>query len=377
MFRNLIGRAGAFWEAVQPAFWKRLRPAYRAALTISILALVWLGSGFLNSGPKISTSDAQAKSEMTPSVQVVQLDSSSRDATVTIRGRTQALHAVDVRAEVEGVVQALHFEKGDHVKHGQVLCEIKVNDRAAKVDQARALVAQTEKQHAVDNDLARDGFRSKIQVAESGAQLEAARASERTMEIQLQNTRMTAPFDGYVDDRYVDVGDYMRVGDKCGLIIAPETFLAVGALSEAQVGQVRMGDPVTADLVTGETVQGKVRFVASKADDTTRTFRVEVELPNPDAKLRDGVSVDIHIPVRQLQAVKVSPGILVLSDNGVVGVRTVDKGIVHFNPVQIISDGPDGMWISGLPNGASVITVGQDYVNDGEHVQAVRTGRHV
>jgi len=377
MFRNLIGRAGAFWEAVQPAFWKRLRPAYRAALTISILALVWLGSGFLNSGPKISTSDAQAKSEMTPSVQVVQLDSSSRDATVTIRGRTQALHAVDVRAEVEGVVQALHFEKGDHVKQGQVLCEIKVNDRAAKVDQARALVAQTEKQHAVDNDLARDGFRSKIQVAESGAQLEAARASERTMEIQLQNTRMTAPFDGYVDDRYVDVGDYMRVGDKCGLIIAPEPFLAVGALSEAQVGQVRMGDPVTADLVTGETVQGKVRFVASKADDTTRTFRVEVELPNPDAKLRDGVSVDIHIPVRQLQAVKVSPGILVLSDNGVVGVRTVDKGIVHFNPVQIISDGPDGMWISGLPNGASVITVGQDYVNDGEHVQAVRTGRHV
>jgi multidrug efflux system membrane fusion protein len=161
------------------------------------------------------------------------------------------------------------------------------------------------------------------------------------------------------------------------LIIAPEPFLAVGALSEAQVGQVRMGDPVTADLVTGETVQGKVRFVASKADDTTRTFRVEVELPNPDAKLRDGVSVDIHIPVRQLQAVKVSPGILVLSDNGVVGVRTVDKGIVHFNPVQIISDGPDGMWISGLPNGASVITVGQDYVNDGEHVQAVRTGRHV
>ncbi len=374
MFRNFIDGLRNWWAAHQPAFWSRLSPAYRSALVILVIVVVWIASGVLtgsrDNGP------AQAKTNDTPRVQVALLDQVSRNATITVRGRTQALHAVDIKAEVEGSVQALHFERGDHVKKGQVLCEIKTNDRAAKLDQARAMVAQTEKQHDVDLDLAKNGFRSKIQVATSAAQLEAARASQRSMEIQLANTRMVAPFDGIADDRYVDVGDYMRVGDKCALVIAPEPFLAIGTVSEQQVGQIHAGDPATATLVTGETVQGKVRFVAAKADDTTRTFRVEVELPNPDAKLRDGVSADIHIPVRQVMAAKISPGILVLDDGGIVGVRTVVAGIVRFKPVQIISDGPDGMWIAGLPNGTTVITVGQEFVNDGEHVEAVRAGAH-
>ena len=191
------------------------------------------------------------------------------------------------------------------------------------------------------------------------------------MEIDLANTKIKAPFAGIVDDRYVNVGDYMRVGDKCAMLVAPEPFLAVGQVSKHEVGQLKIGDTVTANLVTGETVQGKISFVSVRADDTTRTFRIEAELPNPDAKLRAGVSVDIHIPVRQLEAERISPGILVLDDNGVVGVRTVENGTVRFRPIQIVSDGPDGMWVSGLADGVEVITIGQEFVNDGEHVTTV------
>ena len=148
--------------------------------------------------------------------------------------------------------------------------EIKLNDRGAKLDQARALVAQTAKQHQVDRQLAADGFRSKTQVAQSAAALEAARASLRTMTIKVENTKIRAPFDGLVDNRYVDVGDYMRVGDKCALIIAPEPFLAVGTVTEQEVGEIRVGDPATAMLVTGETVKGKVRFVCQQSRQTPR-----------------------------------------------------------------------------------------------------------
>lgn len=373
-FAKLLNRIAAWWDRVQPDFWRRMKPAYRAATAIFALAIVWIGSGQLSHGSNAPDAASQSKVSAIPRVQVQSLTAENRAATITVHGRTQALHAVDVRSEVEGVVSAIHFEKGDRIKQGSLLCEIKINDRGAKLDQMRAMVAQTAKQHDVDLDLQKNGFRSAIQVAQSGAQLEAAKAAERTQEIELDNTRMRAPFDGVIDDRYVDVGDYMRVGDKCAMLIAPEPFLAVGSVSEREVGQIREGDSASATLVTGETVQGKVRFVASKSDDTTRTFRVEVELPNPDAKLRDGVTADIHIPVRQVKAVKISSGIMVLDDNGVVGVRTVQDGVVRFLPIQIVSDGPDGTWVSGLPDNVTVITVGQEFVSNGEHVSTTQTG---
>jgi multidrug efflux system membrane fusion protein len=355
--------------------WRSTKPSYRWAAIILLIVMAWIASGQIGGSSKSSGDNAAAKTADIPHVSVEVLQSSNRDAVVTVRGRTQALHSVDIRAEVDGVVQSLHFEKGDHVRAGQVLCEIKTNDRAAKLAEAQALVAQTAEQHQVDLELAKNGFRSKTQVAQSAASLEAARAQQRTMEIQLQNTQIRAPFDGLVDDRYVDVGDYMRAGDKCALLIAPEPFLAVGQVSEREISEMKAGDPATATLVTGERVDGKIRFVASRADDATRTFRVEVELPNADGKLRVGVSADIQIPVKHVTAQKISPGILVLDDSGVVGVRAVENGTVRFLPVQIVSDGPDGMWVSGLPDHLAVITVGQSFVTDGERVKTASGGK--
>ena len=359
-------------------FWSNLKGRYKAALVILIVVSLWIGSSLIfRPAPTISPEDRQSVSDRSaskadvPLVKVAALTASPRNDTITVRGRTQALHAVDVRAEVEGVVKAIHFDKGQKVRKGDILCEIDVNDRGAKVAQMNAMVAQTGKELDVAKELFAQGFRSKTQLAQAEAAYEAAKAGASTMGIQLANTKIRAPFDGYVDDRYVDVGDYMRAGDKCEMVYAPEPFLAVGAVSEQDVGQISMGETAGATLVTGEQVTGKVRFVADRADATTRTFRVEVELPNADNKLRDGVSADIHIPVKRVQAVHISPGILVLDDSGVVGVRIVEAGKVRFRPVKIVNDGPDGMWVSGLPERVNVITVGQEFVTDGEKVKAV------
>ena len=373
MFRNLIASLLGFWDRVQPGFWRRMKPSYRAATAITVVVAVWLGSGILSGAAKHSD-DAQTKANEIPSVQVQRLAAFRRDASITVRGRTQALHSVDVKAELDGVVQALHFEKGDFVRAGQVLCELRTNDRAAKLDQARAQVAETEQKYNANVALAKQGYLAKTLLAESATALEGAKAGERTNAIDLARTQIRAPFDGLVDDRYVNVGDLMHDGDKCALLIAPEPFLAVGMVSEHDVGSIKPGDPASATLVSGEIVQGHVRFVGNRADTGTRTFRIEVELPNPNAKLRDGVSADIHIPVKNLEATKISPGILVLNDGGVVGVRMVENGIVRFRPVQIVSDGPDGMWVTGVPAGATVITVGQEFVSEGSRVKPVMTG---
>ena len=373
MFKRIKDAIDGMYERLMPGFWLRMRVRYQWAFGILIAATLWIASSLIfhpNTEASVEKGDAKATST-TPLVRVALLTAAERNATVTVRGRTQFLHAVDVRAQVQGVVKTIHFDKGQRVKAGDVLCEIDVNDRGAKVAQMQAMVAQTGKELEVAQDLFKEGFRSKTQLAQAQAAYEAAKAGASTMSIELADTKIRAPFDGYVDERYVDRGDYMQIGDKCEMVIAPEPFLAVGAVSEQEVGQIALGGPASATLVTGETVQGKVRFLADRADATTRTFRVEVELPNPDNKLRDGVSADIHIPVQRVSAVKISPAIMVLDDKGVVGVRVVENGIVRFLPVQIISDVPDGMWISGVPDHTAVITVGQQFVTDGERVKTV------
>jgi multidrug efflux system membrane fusion protein len=351
--------------------WRSMKPRYQWAIGIALAVMAWLATGLIFHPHSGQVDTAQANADVTPRVKVRTLTATNRNATITVRGRTQALHEVDVRAEVEGVVQALHFERGDRVKTGQVLCQLKLNDRGARLAEAKALVDQRQKEYEVAKKLFEDGFRSKTQMAQADAALQAARAAMNTQQIAVDNTRIRAPFAGVVDDRYVNVGDYMRVGDKCALLIAPEPFLATATLNEQEVGSVTVGDPATVTLVTGQTVTGKVRFVADKADPATRSFRVDVELPNPDAKLRDGVSADIRIPVKRVMAQKISPAILVLDDNGTIGVRTVKDGKVAFVPVRVISDGPAGMWISGLPDRVTVITVGQEFVSDGEKVETV------
>jgi len=377
MFRQFTSMLSRLYDRYMPGFWLRLKPRYQWAGGIAILVGLWVATGMFNSQAAQAPASDIVDKPTTPRVRVSQSVASERDATVIIRGRTQAKNEVDVRAEVEGVVQAIHFDKGDRVKKGDTLCEIRLNDRGAKVAQAAALVAQTQKELQVAQDLYKQGFRSKTQLAQSEAAYAQAQAGLATMNVALANTRIKAPFDGIVDDRYVNAGDYMRPGDKCEMVIAPEPFLATGTVSEQDVGGISLGDLATVKLVTGENVTGKVSFVADRADQMTRAFRIEVELPNPDAKLRDGVSAEINIAVKKVKAHHISPGIMVLSDKGAVGVRVVQNGIVAFMPVRVLSEDPTGAWITGLPDTVTFITVGQEFVNDGQRVEPVfdRSGK--
>jgi multidrug efflux system membrane fusion protein len=143
-------------------------------------------------------------------------------------------------------------------------------------------------------------------------------------------------------------------------------------VSENEIPLIKTGDRGWAKLITGERAEGHLRFVAQSADPATRTFRVELEVPNDASTIRDGVTAEIHVTTRTVLAHRISPAILGLNDSGVVGVRIVEQGNrVRFVPVTIIADGADGVWVAGLPPTVTVITVGQEYVINGQVVNPV------
>jgi multidrug efflux system membrane fusion protein len=188
------------YMAIMPRFWLRMNPNFQWAGAIAVIAAIWIVSGQLSHGsnPALDES-AKAKTSDLPLVRAAALQSSLRDATITVRGRTQALHEVDTRAQVEGVVEAIHFEKGQKVRQGDVLCEIKLNDRGAKAAQAQASADQMGKELGVAQELYKDGFRSKTQMAAAQANYEQAKAGLSAANIALANTKIRAPFDGIVD----------------------------------------------------------------------------------------------------------------------------------------------------------------------------------
>ena len=111
-------------------------------------------------------------------------------------------------------------------------------------------------------------------------------------------------------------------------------------------------------------------FVGQQSDPETRSYPLEIQVPNADRRLRSGITTEILIPVSEVMAQKVSPALFALNDEGVIGVRTVNGNRrVEFNPVEIIRDDADGVWVAGLPDMATLITVGQELVVPGEEVE--------
>jgi multidrug efflux system membrane fusion protein len=149
-----------------------------------------------------------------------------------------------------------------------------------------------------------------------------------------------------------------------------DPMLFVGAVPEARIGLAKTGLAASVTTITGQTIEGKVSYIASIADAATRSFPVEIELPNTDGSLRDGITATATVNLGTAPAHMLPQSVLTLDDDGVLGVRTVTDNVVAFYPVTILKDTREGVWVSGLPPKVDVITVGQEYVQDGQKVNA-------
>ncbi len=343
-----------------------MKRSYITAGGVVLGISVWMLSGQFtghapearNAGPVQTTARVAVRGE-TITAQI-------RQGEAVIRGRTEASRNVDLRTRVQGHVRALPFPKGAQVKEGDLICKLTVDARGANSDEARAMVASRKLDHTAATELARKGHRSPSQVAAAKAALDAAQAALKRAEIAMSDISVLAPFDGVVEALPVEIGDFLNEGGICARIVDSDPMLLVGQVSERDVSAFQAGDTGGAQLITGETVRGVVRFVAATADPATRTFRIELETANPENALRDGITADIHIATAPMEAHFISPAILTLNDEGVIGVRIVDdKSRARFTPVTIIANTSDGVWITGLPKTATVITVGQEYVSEG------------
>ena len=121
-------------------------------------------------------------------------------------------------------------------------------------------------------------------------------------------------------------------------------------------------------LVTGEFIEGKLTFVSKSASPSTRTFKVESQIGNKEGVVRDGITAEITIKTKLVMAHKISPSILILNDNGKLGIRSVEDNLVKFHNVTILEDSESGLWITDIPKNLELIVQGQGFVEDNQNV---------
>lgn len=364
-----------------------MKKSYLLATLIAVAALGWVLSGQIdfadlgngkNGEPKetASVAERQRRDGTQSHLTTVRTQASVAQAhtrEIVARGRTEALRRVVIRAELKGKIAAIKVREGQRVKKGELLAQIEMKDRGAKLTEAKALVKQRQIEFDASSRLRSKGFRAETKYAAAEAALDGAKAAVKRVQVEIANTRIRAPFDGIIDSRPANIGDYVEGGKPILEIVDEDPFLVVAQIPENQVEQLRSGMPARATLATGVTVEGVLRFVSATADPQTRTFRAELEVANPAHNLRDGMTAELRIPTETVTAHLLTPAILTLDDDGRIGINSVDKDdIVRFHPVTLSGNEAKGIWISGLPTEVEIIVVGQEFVRAGDKVRPTR-----
>ena len=341
---------------------------------LAVLIGLWLLSGQFGDSQDAAASATPPEASETrrTSVRVRTQSAEPVTRTIVVNGKTAPARIVRIAAETDGRVEYVGADRGSNIDRGDIIARLDERDRAARLAQAEATLKQRELEYDARERLQGDSYVSEAQLQEAVAMLKTAKAELTRAELDLGYMRIRAPFDGALQERHVEQGDFVSRGDPVATFVDNRTIIVSADVSEFDARYVDVDEQAEARLATGETVRGRIRYVAPVADEATRTFRVELEVDNSDGRLRAGGTAELRIPADEVLAHRVSPSLLTLDDAGNIGVKIIDDdGSVEFVVADVALSSSDGVWIAGLPATATIITVGHGFVADGAVVNAV------
>lgn len=346
----------------------RRQPAW-VALIIFLMLCLWVASGSLKA--ESDESDKESRFSELPKVRVVKMVAEQVSRQVSLYGRTEPDRVAKLRSEVKGQVEVIYAQEGQWLEKGQPILELNNADLTVQIRSAKAVLSQREIELKGAKSLGEKGYQSQTNLAAAKSNLELATAELLRLKLALHKTKIIAPFDGVLNERFVEVGDLLRDGDDIAMMVDLNPLVIKADVTENVVQQLTVGQTANGRLTSNQQVQGSVRFISSISNVGTNTFSIEVAVDNSNNTLLAGMSAQLFIPLEQTWAIKVSPAVMALDELGNLGVKTVDDDIVQFTPIDIVQSDSDGVWLSGFGEQADIITLGHGFVREGDKVQVV------
>lgn len=333
---------------------------------------LWVGSGSLVANNTLPEHNNKLINKSLMHVQVRPIQAEQIMRTLIVQGQLEALRSVELKAETTSKIAKVHVAKGQRVKAGELLFTLAMDDRLARQREAQALLVQQQKNLYSMQRLKSQNLQAENALVAAETLLASAQAQLASIELDIQHTRIYAPFAGILNERLVEEGSFVERGNSVAVLVDDTQLLISAQVPQHNVRDLKIGQEAYAELLTEERIKGQLRYVSAVADSATRSFRVEALLPNPEHRWVAGASAALQVPLGETPAHFISPAVLALSDEGVLGVKSVDaKQRVQFHQITVLRTEADGAWVTGLPVKLELITLGQGFVRAGEQVVPV------
>ncbi|MEX0605530.1 MAG: efflux RND transporter periplasmic adaptor subunit [Marinobacter sp.] len=342
------------------------------AVLLTFGLILWMISGDVKTAREDVDERQKITSDGPVRVEVERYNATTYQPKVMIQGQIEPWRRVSISAQVEATVEALPVQQGQEVRAGDVLVKLSEEDRPAAVAQARARFRQLDAELKAAERLRSGNLVSESEKLRLESELSAAKAALEQAQLALRHVEPTAPFDGVVNQRNAELGEYVAKGQALLELVQVDRLKVAGNAPQQSVAGLKEGQLVSVELLDGRSLEGRLSFVSSAANSETRSFYVEAEVPNPDGLRVAGGSATLGISLSEQQAMFLSPAYLSLGDDGKLGVLHVDDAdTVRFTTVRLLSATTDGAWITGLPVSVRLITQGGGFVAPGQTVTPV------
>jgi len=339
----------------------------KIALVIILATLVWLASGlFANEAPSKLDQPALSLTK----VSVGEFSAQDFVPLLSINSHTQPNRVVSLKAQIAGTVESVPGQRGTKVEKNQSICVIEAEERPQRLMQSKAKLEQAQIAYTGALQLKTAGYQSDLAIAQAKANLEIAKLELTLSQNDVDSLEIKAPFAGIVEDRPVEVGDFLIAGQPCAKLVELSPIKVVAEVSESDVVDLKIGDKASALFADYASRSATISYIAHQANPNTRSYRVEAEIKNTELQLRSGVSGQLQLRLDSVKAHLIPASLILLNAEGQTMVRAVDQeNLVAQHMVVIVGEAENGLWVSGLPTMINLITVGQNYVTQGERVE--------
>jgi len=274
----------------------------------------------------------------------------------------EAFAEADVIAKVEGEIREVLVEEGTDVVAGQVMARLDGDRLRLELNESRARLRKMQRDFERNKDLREKGLLSEGDFEKLRFDLEALQASYNLASLELDYTQIKAPISGVVAERYIKMGNTIRVGDPVYRVTGLDPLVAYLHIPEREYRQIATGQPVAVDIdaLAGQRILSAVTRVSPIVDPATGTFKITIEIQDPERRIKPGMFGRMSIVYDRHENVLQVPRSAIVEEFGSESVFIVEDGKAVRKTVTT-GYGENGLIeiVDGLAETDNVITVGQ------------------